>query len=78
MHQCSPYHNHIRRQLAEYFPGAFLLRKRCRCRLLTFGHGPMAEIVAEPCPRCRRYADYLWKQKRPSLLHHASTKRGAA
>ncbi len=44
-----------RRMLAAAFPGAFLLQKRCKCRLHVYGDGPQAEVLAEPCARCRRY-----------------------
>lgn len=54
----------LRRCLAAAFPGAFLLRKRCRCKLHIFGTGPLAdrEVVAVPCARCRRYAWWQCKQ----------------
>jgi hypothetical protein len=47
-----------RRHLAAAFPGAFLLRKRCRCTVHTAtpgqGRAPLCWVV--PCARCVRFA----------------------
>ena len=45
----------VRSRLRQAFPGAFLLRKRCRCTLHVFGQGHKALVDVEPCKPCLRY-----------------------
>jgi hypothetical protein len=48
----------VRRRLAAVFPGAFLLRTRCKCTVYTAtpGQGCAPLCWVEPCKRCIRFA----------------------